>query len=278
MKVFRERKGQFIVIAALLLSIMIVSVSMVIYGTVTYFRQERWEEYLTIVDSVKTGSFHLLEMSLSKYSQTQTLNQTILRDNLNQWVRDVRKAYPGFGVDLSYSLETGAHLAYGMTPNYNMGLNRTWDKNPSYSTANTTFSINIASVGLTGYNFSAHAFLKMNIADALWHVGQGQSGWVGVRVIIEAEGPTPVTNLRTANFVLFQVGGVNQTFTLYRYYESQGHPVKQNPTPPALNAFVYELRYSASSKPDFVNVIITVKDSRGVQVRGAVNNLAVIDY
>jgi len=266
MKVFRERKGQFIVIAALLLSIMIVSVSTVIYGTVTYFRQERWEEYVTIVDSLKTGSSNVLEISLAKYSQTQ--NSTILRDNLNQWVRDVRKAYPGYGVDLSFTPLQGVRSAYGMSPAYNIGLNRTWDKKVSYSTANVSFNLNIASVGLTGYNFSAHVFLKMNITDALYYPDNDQ---VGIRVIIQAEGPTPVTSLQKSNFLLFQVDGANKTatFTLYRYYESKGHPTK-NPTYPALNAFVYELRYGdVTSQPSSLSVVIAIRDSRGIHVRGS---------
>lgn len=259
MEMFRERKGQFIVIAALLLSIMIVSVSTVIYGTVTYFRHERWEEYVTIVDSVKTGSYYVLEISLANYSQTQ--NQTILRDNLNRWIRDVRKAYPGFGIDLSFTLETGIHSAYGMSLNYSLGLNRTWNQKVSFTATNATFNLNIASVGLNGYNFSAHAFLKMNITDALWYKDSNE---VGVRVIIEAEGPTPVTNLQADNFLLFRVNEFNRTFTLYRYYES------------TLKAFVYELRYSESQNPSLVSVVITVKDLRGVQVTGAAT-LNVID-
>jgi len=277
-KIVRAKKGQFIVIAALMLSIMIISISTVIYGTVTYFRHERWEEYVTILDSVKTGSSYMLEISLAKYSQAQnpTQNQTILRDNLNQWIRDVRKAYPGFGVDLSYSLAAGIRSAYGMSPNYNMGLNYTWNRKVSYSAANATFNMNIASVGLTGYSFSTHTFLKMNIADALWYTTGNQ---VGVRLVIEAEGPTPVTNLQKGNFLVFRVDGVDKAFTLYRYYDSRGHPVK-SPTYPALNAYVFELRYNAGSRPTSANVVVSVKDSRGIQVTGAyiIPTSLIIDY
>ena len=254
MKMVKERKGQFIVIAALLLSIMIVSVTTVIYGTVTYFRQERWEEYVTIVDSVRTGSYYVLEISLAKYSQT--LNSTILRDNLNQWIRDVRKAHPGFGVDLSFTLATGVRSVYGISPNYSMGLNYTWNKQVSYSAANATFNLNIASVGLTGYNFSSHAFLKMNIADALWYEDNKE---VGVRMIIEAEGPTPVTNLQKTNFNLFTVGGTSKLAesTLYRYYDSKTH-----------KAFVYELRYSSPNDPGTLTATIGLVDARGIKVTG----------
>jgi len=259
MKMVRERKGQFIVIAALLLSIMIVSVSTVIYSTVTYFRQERWEEYVTIVDSVKTGSQYVLKISLANYSQTQ--NSTILRDNLNQWIRDVRKAYPGFGVNLSYTLETGVRSAYGMSLNYSQGLARNWNQQVSFSAANATFNYNIAAVGLTGYNFSAHTFLKMNITDALWYKGTGQGGEVGVRMIIYMEGPTPVTNLQKTNFNQFIVNDNSKLAEsrLNRYYDSKTH-----------KAFLYELRYSATQKPTTaLAVTISVLDARGIKVTGS---------
>jgi len=267
MKMTRERKGQFIVIAALLLSIMIISVGTVIYGAVTYFRHQRWEEYLTVIDSIKTGSYRLMEISLARYSQTSPVNQTILRDNLNQWIGAIRKAHAGFDVHLSFKLETGISSAYGMNPNYNMGLNYTWNEQVSYSAANATFSMDIASVGLTGYNFSSFAYMKMNITDAIWYSSTSQ---VGVRVIIQAEGPTPVTNLQRENFLLFKVNGVDKTstFALNRYYASGS---------PALNAYVYDLRYGGvGSNPGSVSVEIWVKDTRGIQVKGLVDNLNVI--
>ena len=56
MRLGREKKGQFIIIAALMMAIMIISISSIIYSSVTYFKHERWEEYVVLVDSVKTGT------------------------------------------------------------------------------------------------------------------------------------------------------------------------------------------------------------------------------
>jgi len=273
----RDKRGQFILIAALLIAIMIISVSAIMYSAVTYYRHERWEEYLIVIDGVEAGTANLLKLSLANY--TQTANANVLKANLDQWREDVKKAYTGYGAILGYSLATGSYSAYGMNPiNYNLGLASTWNQRISFSAANATASLNITSVGLIGHKFASIAFLKMTIADALWYSDTKQ---VGVRVIIEAEGPTQVTNLQKSNFLLFQVDGVDKTqnSTLNRYYESRGHPIK-NPTYPALNAYVYELRYSASSKPASVNVVITVRDSRGIQVRGAFSIPAalIIDY
>jgi hypothetical protein len=266
MKIFTQKKGQFIIIAALLISIMIISVATVIYGTVTYFRQERWEEYVTVIDSIETSSGYVTEISLAKYSQAQnpTQNQTILRDNLNQWVRDVRKAYPNLGVNLNYILATGLTPAYEITPNYDLGLHCSWNLPVSFSAANASFNLNIASVGLTGYSFTTNSILKMTIADALWYT----TGTIGIRVILQAEGLDPVLNLRKENFLQFQVQQngtwVDKEFTLKRYYESRGHSGY-----PPLNAFVYELQYSSSMPSGPIFVRMTVRDLRGIQVSGS---------
>jgi hypothetical protein len=252
MRVFRERKGQFIVIAALLISVMIISISTIIYGTVTYYRAERWEEYLTIIDSIKTGSTSLLEVSVANYSQTN--NQNVLRDNLNQWIRDVRKAYPGFGVDLSYVLESGVRSAYGVSLNYSLGLARTWKQGSSgfsFSAANVTFTINIASVGLTGYSFSTHAFLMMNIRDAVWY-SRSSKNYVSIYVIVEREALQPVISLSKSNFVDVKLSGLSQSFTFKKYYSTN------------YNSYVYELRVnSVTSMPSSVEVALV--DARGIK-------------
>jgi signal transduction histidine kinase len=89
MRLAKERKGQFIIIAAMLLAIMIISVSTVIYGTVTYYRQERWEEYVTIVDSIKTASCNILQVGLANYAQTlEDLAITKERSRIAQELHD----------------------------------------------------------------------------------------------------------------------------------------------------------------------------------------------
>ena len=266
MRLVRNRRGQFIIIAALLIAVMIISASAVMFSAVTYFRHERWQEYLIVIDGVRTGTGNVLQLSLANY--TQTLNNTVLKSNMGSWQMDVKNAYTGFGAIMSYSLASGTRTVYGMSLNYVNGLAYTWNQPISFSAANATGNLNITSVGLTGYSFTSSVFLKMNITDALWYDGQGNDpGQIGVRVIMYAEGLSVLTGLQKSNFVLFQIGspGVNQTWSLYRYYESTGHSGN-----PALNSFVYELRYTHSSKTQPASVIATVSvvDARGIKVTG----------
>ena len=251
MRLAKERKGQFIIISAMLLSIMIVSVSTVIYGTVTYYRQERWEEYVTIVDSIKTASCNLLQIGLAKYSQSS--NATILRDYFNQWVRDARNAYPGYGIDMDFALVNGLRSAYGIVPpmNYSLGLARRWNQQTSYVAANATVNINVASVGLTGYNFSSNVFLKMSIRDVVWYTGSGK-WYVLFYLSVDKEGLEPIISLQTSNFGNVTLSGVTQSFTMKRYYSS------------TYKSFIYEIKVSSiNTQPSSAGV--TLVDNRGIK-------------
>lgn len=248
----RDRKGQFIIIATLLIAIMIISVASIMYGAVTYFRHERWEEYLAVIDAVKMNSHRLVEISLANY--TLIGNQTVLRANIDQWRRDLTKIFTGFGVVLTSSLANGTQVIYGVTMQFNEGLATDWNNQVSFSAANATFDLNITSIGLYGYKFITPVFLKLNITDALYYAGTSE---VGVRLTVESENLIPVINLEAANFVEFQVDGENKTFTFYHYFDQ------------TLNAFVYDLRYSSPTQPlSIITVVISVVDSRGIKVTG----------
>lgn len=248
----RDRRGQFIIIAAILIAILIVSVASVMYGAVTYFRHERWEEYLTVIDTVRASSNRLVEISLANY--TLTGNQTVLKANLDRWQRDLMKTYTGLGVVLASSLASGAQEVYGVTIQYDMGLAKDWNRQESFSAANVTFTLNITSVGLHGYKFVTPVFLKMNITDALYYQSSEE---VGVRLVVHREDLIPIINLEAANFIEFKIDGDNKSFSFYRYFDSQ-----------TLNAFVYELRCGSQTQPSNITAFISVVDSRGVKVTG----------
>jgi len=242
-----DKKGQFIVIAAMLMSIMIISISAIIYSSVTYFKAERWEEYVILVDSVKTGTTRVVEISLANY--TQTLNTTILRDNMDKWSPDVKQAYPGFGVILTYTLPSALTQAYGVSINYALGLARTWYQATSFSAGNTNVSLSLASAGLTGYSFSTSAFLKETILDATY---TAKTKMLTIYLSIEREDLIPITNLKKDSFSL-RVDGVSKDFSVSRYYSS------------TFSRFIYEIRRENEPSLPFV-VSVTATETRGIRV------------
>jgi hypothetical protein len=163
----------------------------------------------------------------------------------------VRNAYPGFGVDVGYALANGVRSAYGLDLNYSLGMARRWNQATSYMASNATVSIDVASVGLTGYNFSSHVFLKMSIRDAIWY-SKSSKRYVLIYASVDKEGPEPVVSLQASNFPDVKLGGVSQAFSVKRYYSS------------TYSYFIYEIKVSSiDSLPSSAEV--TLLDNRGIK-------------
>lgn len=195
MRIVKNKKGQFIVIAVMMIALMIVSIGAIMYSAGTYYRQEQWEEYVTLVEHARLSTIRLVEISLADY--TASRNNYVLKDNLDQWQNDLRKAYPGYGIILTYDLTDDSHQVYGTKINYSQGLASHWNENASYSAANATFALNITSVGLEGYRFMATAFLGLKILMTTTNE---------INVAVTGEDGMPITDLKKDNF---QVDGLN---------------------------------------------------------------------
>ena len=242
MKIVKRKKGQFIVLAALIVAIMIVSIGTIMYGTVTYFRHERWQDYLMIIDNVELGSQRVFEISLANY--TSTFNDTqVLFDNLNQWQTSFTNAYPGFGVALTYF---DAAIGNG-TKNVTSQIGNTM----YFSSANSALEINITSVGLTGYRFVASAFLGV-ILNATYD----ESDLV-IFTAVEKENSTPVTDLNKENFFVNNESLAVMNSTLTRSYELDDDGVLR---------VVY--RIVILNDPGLSDVLVAVVDARGIKAIG----------
>ncbi len=204
-----------------MIALMIISIGAIMYSAGTYYRYEQWEEYITSVEHVKLSTIRLVEISLANY--TASGNNSTLKDNLNQWQNDLRKAYPGYGVILTYDLADGTNI------NYSQGLASHWNETVSYSAANATFTLNITSVELEGYKFMATALLNLTIVnvDAPNDV---------ITVAVTGEDGMPITDLKKENF---QVDELNVTTVTSHYHEDYILVYKINcETPPPLDATV----------------------------------------
>jgi len=231
LRIVKNKKGQFIIIAVMMIAIMIVSIGAVLHSAGTYYRYEQWEEYITLVEHIKFNTIRLVEISLANF--TTSGNNSILKGNLNQWQNDLRTAYPGYGVILAYELADGTNI------NYSQGLASRWNETVSYSTANATFALNITSVGLTGFRFMATAFLRLRIINATASTDE-------IIVAVTQEDEMPVTNLKKGNFYVDGLNIVSVTSSYHQNYVLV-HTIKCNET---------------ISAP----VTVIVRDQRGIQV------------
>jgi len=240
LRIVKNKKGQFIVIAVMMIALMIVSLGAILYGAGTYYRQEQWEEYITLVEHVKLSTIRVVEISLAKY--TAFNNTSTLKDNLDQWQNDLKKAYPGYGVILKYNLANASSQIEGTNISYYQGLASRWYENVSYSAANATFALNISSVGLEGYKFMATALLSLEI-NATISTTEVEEFF---SVAVKGEDGMPITDLKEENFL---VDGINIT--------------RVTPTYDPDHILVYTI-YCDGNIPSPVTV--TVWDQRGIMV------------
>lgn len=240
MRILKQRDGQFIMIAVLMIAIMMVSIVGVLYSAVTYYRHERWEEYLTILDTIKIGTTRLVEISLADYAQSFD-NETLVT-NLNKWHTHLTRAYPGFGVVLEYSNATignGSQTVTSRTGNTQY-----------FSSANAKINVDITSVGLEGYSFAAPAFLGV-VLNATYIDGGDD---LLIYLEVEKEGPTPVPKLKKDNFF---VNGtmLSESSKLTHAYYTDNNVVR----------IVYEI-IVRNLTPKLPTVRVDVIDSRHITV------------
>lgn len=228
----RQKRGQFVIIAVLLMAVMIVSISALMHRAITYYANEPWEEYMTLIGNIELSSRRIVELSLANYTNDLAVNQSILRTNLENWQKDMLEIYLGRGVTVNYSLANGD--SYG----YSLGLASSWDNRASFSAANATFCVNITSIGLTGYKFTAAAFLNLTIINVTENV---------INAAVIGEDRIPVDNLKKDNFIVegFEVAGASLVYD--SSYE-----------------FVYQIQCSS---PPSSPVTLTVWDQRGICAR-----------
>ncbi|MGD8505926.1 MAG: hypothetical protein PVF15_04605 [Candidatus Bathyarchaeota archaeon] len=249
----RRNKGQFIVIAALMISILIVSIGVIMYGSVTYFRHERWEEYLSLIDTLKISSHRVVAISLANY--TLSMNENALKDNLNKWRINITRAYGGSGIVLYPELAEGPHQIYNLTINYSQGLSSNWHSNVSFSAANVTLQMNITSIGLTGYKFISTLLVREEILSAVY---DNPNNILTVKLALDKEDLIPITDLPKSSFSLnINLNGQWQSsnFSLSQYYDST----------PSIGRFIFELQSdNISSQPSDVSVAVT--EARNIKV------------
>ncbi len=237
-KLLEHEKGQFVIIALLMVAIMIISIAALMHRAVTYYKHEPWEEYLTLIGNIELGSRRLVELSLSNYTNMDTPDPNVLRTNLEKWQTSLTRIYLGYGVALDYSLPNGTYTVYDTTVNYYLGLNSSWDRQTSISMANTTFTLGVTSIGLTGHRFVSTAFLNLTILNV-----SGDE----INVTVKGEDGMPIAELAKENF---QVRDLNITSLNSHYDQTE--------------ILVYRIRCDQTVP---VPVTVEVWDHRGIYVR-----------
>jgi hypothetical protein len=239
----RNQRGQFVIIAALLVALMMLSLSPLLHEAATYYTHEPWEEYLSLMGGLELNAKRLTELSLANY--TQTANQSVLGSNLNRMQADLPKLYSGRGILMSFNITNGTIPLQGTNINFTSGLAKSWNQPFSYTAAKLQYGFNLASVGLSGYTYDLTVLLNMTILSVDTSDRQ-------VNVTVGQEKGQPAESLGLSNFKVVSGATTVNLTRVAQYYDST-HTI----------AYVIQCRTN-ETLPSAVSV--TLVDQRGIMV------------
>jgi hypothetical protein len=234
-KLVKNTRGQFIIIAMMLIAIMIISIGATMHRAITYYKHEPWEEYSTLIGDVELNSRRLVELSLANYTKND--NPGILTQNLPSYKSDLLKVYPSKGIIVESNTASGQESYLGLSITFNQGVAKVWNGQDSYSAAKANFSITIQSIGLSGYSFTEVTILRLKIIAA---------NSTGIYVTLKNENNLPVNDLTLNNF---KANGLNLTSASPFYDKTNG--------------LTYQLKFEGILPAP---LILTAWDSRGIMV------------
>lgn len=213
MKKKRGKQGQFIIFAVLLITIMIISIGVIMYSTVTYFKHERWNEYLSLIDNLRVSSRHLMEINLANFTKTsfeqRAPDRSAISQILNQWKNDLKIGLAGSGVTVDF-LNTSQLLSspkiVGETyiPErsvYNF-IKCYWYYPVSISSFYADLLINLTNFGLYGYRYPI--LVSLSIELDISYLTDAPTQISELVVNVTRENGLSVTDLTTENFLVYR--------------------------------------------------------------------------
>jgi hypothetical protein len=201
------------------------------HSAVTYHKHEPWEEYSTLLGDIELNSNRLLELSLANYTQDNDVN--IAQDNFYRWQADLSRIYSTSDLTLHFVLATGQMTIDGVPLSYNQGLSTRWNQVISASSAQSSFTISVGSMGLDGYSLTTRVFLRLEVINA-------SSGFA--YVLVTKENNAPITDLDNKNFRVNGLATLNVTSLYDRSREALVYRLGYQGNPPSVEVRVWDHR------------------------------------
>ena len=232
-----NNRGQFSIIAALLISIILVSTVMLTYTVILNDSIQVQPQVLTAIDETNFAIKQMLGFSVGYYGSvirvtgdTSFANQSTFK-------------YTTSG--LEYVANTHAEWGAGFSLT-NLTVHTYWFNNTSYSTGYLSVTYNLTKLGIYGVQYAPSCGLTVQIANTTQN---NQTS-----LIVTRDQNEPVTDLEQQNFQFFQYQTANSTWTL----------VSPSTSPVAYTNGTYQIQPPAGI--DANSYVVQVEDQRGIIV------------
>jgi hypothetical protein len=239
-----NNKGQFSIIAALLVAIILVATVMSTYSAIRYSTTQNQPQVLTAVDETNMALKQLLGYTVGYYGSILqvTGNATYAQDDFQHGAK--RYFYDG----LDNIIEM--HPEWGLSVDVqNISLDVDWYSNESYSSGQVNVKYDLTGLGLSGISYAPNCTLKVQVYPS----DSGEPAFV--RVLQDQD--EPLTTLTKGNFKFYNYTNLDQAWNLTA-------PVVEPEV--SLNG-TYSI--VMPSGMDSRLYLIQVKDARGLMVVGS---------
>ncbi len=181
-----NRKGQFSIIAALLVAVVLVSAVMITYSAISYSPVEEQPQILSSIDETNLGLKEILGFTVGYYGSVlkvtgnMTYAQQLAQNYLKSGLNNLGDVQPEWGA--VFELEK-------------LTLNAAWFSTYSYSQGSIAVNYNLTGLGIYGASYNASARLSVQVLDSS-PTGQAE-------LVILRDGNEPLINLGKSNLKFY---------------------------------------------------------------------------
>lgn len=239
-----NKKGQFSIIAALLVAIILVATVMSTYSAIRYSTTQDQPQVLTAVDETNAALKQLLGYTVGYYGSilVVTGNSTYGKDDAQHGAK--KYLYDG----LNNIIEM--HPDWGLSVNVSsISLESKWYSNESYSSGALNVKYDLTGLGLSGIGYAPNCTLRVQFSSAV-------SGDPTVVRVLQDDGD-PLTTLTKDNFIFYNYSNIDQDWK----------KVSTLVEPDVFSNGTYSILMPSGM--DAKLCMLQVKDARGLMVVGS---------
>ena len=230
-----NNKGQFSIIAALLVAVILIGTVITTYSAIRYSNTEDQPQVMSSVDETNLALRQLLGFTLGYYGSVlqvtgnTTYAQNITKTYLNSGLKNIANTKPELGVSFNVT---------------SIILNVEWFGLNSYSSGMLNVTYDLAGLGFYGLKYSPVCKLEVHVLPSI----SGQA-----RLVVSEDEGEPLNTLTIQNF------------RFYRYLSSEAWDLT---TPASIGEVTLGGTYSINvpSDVDSNSYLVQVEDTRGIMV------------
>jgi len=231
-----NKRGQFSIIAALLVAVVLIAAVMTTYAAIRYNPLQEQPQVLSAIDEINLALKQILGFTVGYYGSVLKVTGN------SSFARNLATNY------LSSGLNNIADIRPEWGPSFNvteLALTTNWFTNMSYSTGNVTVKYDLTGIGVYGIRYTASSRLDVIVSDS--------NSTSEARLTVLKDDNEPLINLGSRNFDFYRYDYGNSTWKLI------------NPTNiTSYSDGTYSIELPSGVPGD--SYLLQVEDSRGIIV------------